>query len=94
MVSEITSIYKIYAVENSIYSTYSSLYIKYIYAVESENSSTDSSLYIKYIYAVESENSSTDVCSSSHYYATNAQCQHILRHYNKQCAVSTFTATL
>ena len=59
MVSEITSIYKIYAVENSIYSTYSSLYIKYIYAVENGNWSTDVCSRSYFIY---------EVCSRSYYY--------------------------
>ena len=49
MVSEITSIYKIYDVQNSIYSTDSSLYIKYIYAVENGRYSTDL-CYICHLY--------------------------------------------
>ena len=58
MVSEITSIYKRYAVENGIYK---------IYDVENSIYSTDSSLYIKYIYAVETKNASTDLCSRSYF---------------------------
>ena len=75
MVSEIISIYKryavengiykIYDVENSIYSTYSSLYIKYIYAVENGNGSTDVCSRSHFIY---------EVCSRSHYYTTYIDC--------------------
>ena len=74
MVSEITSIYKIYAVENGIYK---------IYDVGNSIYNTDSSLYIKYLYAVESDGNSTylwsssyfiyemtSLCSSSHYLST------------------------
>ena len=72
MVLEITSIYKIYAVENSIYSTYSSLYIKYIYAVESENSITDLCSSSHFIYEVCSNSHFIyEVCSRSHYYTTD-----------------------
>ena len=58
MVSEITSIYKRYAVENGIYK---------IYDVENSICSTYSPPYIKYIYAMESGNSSTHLFSSSHF---------------------------
>ena len=71
MVSEIISIYKRYAVKNSIYNTDSSLYIKYIYAVENDGNSTDSSLYIKYIYAVENDGNSTNLWYFHHFYTTN-----------------------